>query len=111
VYARAIVRWLEVQRSLDFLLETLGNIPAGATLKRITKLKPKSLAFGASETWSGEAMHVALSDESGDLAFVKVKDPSIHNWFGLALALRGMAISDFPVCNKSFSLSYAGHDL
>jgi Ni,Fe-hydrogenase III large subunit len=40
-----------------------------------------------------------------------VVDPSFHNWFGLALALRGQPISDFPLCNKSFNLSYCGHDL
>ncbi len=37
----------------------------------------------------------------------KVVDPSFHNWFGLALALRDQEISDFPLCNKSFNLSYA----
>ena len=41
----------------------------------------------------------------------KVIDPSFHNWTGLALALRGQAISDFPLCNKSFNLSYCGFDL
>jgi Ni,Fe-hydrogenase III large subunit len=111
VYARAVVRWLEVQRSLDFLLELLGNIPAGKPFERVGTMKASALAFGVSETWRGEAMHVAFTDETGKLAFVKVKDPSVHNWFGLALALRGVAISDFPVCNKSFNLSYAGHDL
>lgn len=111
VYARAVVRWLEVQRSLEFLLELLGSIPAGKTFERFGTMKSNAMAFGVSETWRGEAMHVAFADEAGRLAFVKVKDPSIHNWFGLALALRGMAISDFPVCNKSFNLSYAGHDL
>jgi Ni,Fe-hydrogenase III large subunit len=29
----------------------------------------------------------------------------------LALAVRENGISDFPLCNKSFDLSYAGHDL
>lgn len=111
VYARAAVRWLEVQRSLEFVVELLGNMPAGATFEPLSTLKPSAMAFGVSETWRGEAMHVAFTDDAGKLAFMKVKDPSIHNWFGLALALRGMAISDFPVCNKSFNLSYAGHDL
>ena len=41
----------------------------------------------------------------------KVVDPSFHNWFGLAMALRDQQISDFPLCNKSFNLSYCGHDL
>jgi Ni,Fe-hydrogenase III large subunit len=40
-----------------------------------------------------------------------VVDPSFHNWFGLALAVRGGQISDFPLCNKSFNLSHCGHDL
>jgi Ni,Fe-hydrogenase III large subunit len=38
----------------------------------------------------------------------KVVDPSFHNW---PLAMPGNEISDFPLCNKSFNLSYAGHDL
>jgi len=41
----------------------------------------------------------------------KVKDPSFHNWMALALAVRNQEISDFPICNKSFNLSYCGHDL
>jgi Ni,Fe-hydrogenase III large subunit len=40
-----------------------------------------------------------------------VQDPSLTNWFGLAYALRGQQISDFPICNKSFDLSYCGNDL
>ncbi|NOT02842.1 MAG: hydrogenase [Phycisphaerales bacterium] len=111
VYARAAVRWLEVQRSMEFLLELLGNLPSGRTFAAPGPLCPNAVAFGLSETWRGEAMHVAFTDDAGKLAFVKAKDPSLHNWFGLALALRGVPISDFPLCNKSFNLSYAGHDL
>ena len=55
--------------------------------------------------------HVAVTDADGRFARYKVVDPSFHNWFGLALAMRGQAISDFPLCNKSFNLSYCGHDL
>ena len=42
---------------------------------------------------------------------IKIKDPSFHNWQGLSIAVRENGISDFPLCNKSFDLSYAGHDL
>jgi len=111
VYARAAVRWLEVQRSLAFLLELLGNLPTGDVFSTPGPLQPSALAIGMAEGWRGEIMHVAMTDAAGRPAFVKVKDPSIHNWFGLALALRGVQISDFPLCNKSFNLSYAGHDL
>ena len=63
------------------------------------------------EGWRGEICHVALTDAGGRFARYKVVDPSFHNWTGLALALRDQQISDFPLCNKSFNLSYCGHDL
>jgi Ni,Fe-hydrogenase III large subunit len=56
-------------------------------------------------------MHVGISNDKGGFARYKIKDPSFHNWFGLAYAMRGQEISDFPLCNKSFNLSYCGHDL
>ena len=52
-----------------------------------------------------------LTDEQGHFASYKAVDPSFHNWFGLALALRNQQIADFPLCNKSFNLSYCGYDL
>ncbi len=63
------------------------------------------------EGWRGEIAHVAVTSADGRLAGYKIVDPSFHNWFGLTMALRGNQISDFPLCNKSFNLSYAGHDL
>ena len=111
VYGRAVVRWLEIQRSLEFLLELLERAPSGDIYTPPGALAPNAMAFGLCEGWRGETMHVVFTDGAGEVAFVKAKDPSIHNWLGLALAMRGGAISDFPICNKSFSLSYAGHDL
>ena len=52
-----------------------------------------------------------MTDATGRPAFFKAVDPSFHNWQGLAMALRGQQISDFPLCNKSFNLSYCGFDL
>jgi Ni,Fe-hydrogenase III large subunit len=63
------------------------------------------------EAWRGEVCHVALTDAQGRFEKYKVVDPSFHNWPGLAMAMRGQQISDFPLCNKSFNLSYCGHDL
>jgi Ni,Fe-hydrogenase III large subunit len=111
VYARAVIRWLEIQRSLEFLIDVLSSLPDGKLWSALPPLRPNALAVGMAEAWRGEAMHVAFTDAAGKLSFIKVKDPSLHNWFGLAQALRGVAISDFPLCNKSFNLSYAGHDL
>jgi Ni,Fe-hydrogenase III large subunit len=69
------------------------------------------MAFSLVEGWRGEIAHVAVTDPHGRLARYKIVDPSFHNWSGLAMALRGEQISDFPLCNKSFNLSYCGFDL
>lgn len=77
----------------------MGTLPAG------------KIAVAMTEGWRGEICHVAITDENGGFSRYKVTDPSFHNWMGLAMALRDEQISDFPLCNKSFNLSYAGHDL
>ena len=69
------------------------------------------IAVAITEAWRGELCHTAVTDKNGKFRRYKIVDPSFHNWFGLALALRGQQISDFPICNKSFNLSYCGHDL
>jgi Ni,Fe-hydrogenase III large subunit len=69
------------------------------------------MAVSMVEGWRGEICHTAITDEKGRIIHYKVKDPSLHNWMALALAVRNQEISDFPVCNKSFNLSYCGYDL
>ncbi len=111
VLARAQVRWQEVRRSLAFVRELLASLPAGETGQAPGPLAPGRVAVALVEGWRGEICHLALTDRQGRFAHYKVVDPSFHNWFGLAQALRGQAIADFPLCNKSFNLSYCGHDL
>ncbi|HWB54697.1 MAG TPA: hypothetical protein VG722_10910 [Tepidisphaeraceae bacterium] len=111
VFARAFVRWLEVQRSMEFVEEQLRSLPTGPIRKDIGNLAPNQLAISLVEGWRGELCHVALTDSTGRFERYKIVDPSFHNWTGLAMALRGQQISDFPLCNKSFNLSYCGHDL
>lgn len=111
VFARARVRWLELQRSGQFLLEQLAAPPEGAVRSDLPAALPDTLAVALVEGWRGEICHVALTDAAGTFRRYKIVDPSFHNWSGLALALRGQAISDFPLCNKSFNLSYCGFDL
>ena len=111
VYARASVRWFEIQNSIAFILSALSALSPGPVKETIPSLGADKLAVSLVEGWRGEICHVALTDSQGNLKHYKVTDPSFHNWFGLALALRNQAISDFPLCNKSFNLSYCGHDL
>jgi Ni,Fe-hydrogenase III large subunit len=111
VHSRAFVRWLEIKRSIQFIRERLGALPASAKEKPAGALKPGHLAVSLTEGWRGEVCHVAITGKKGNFIRYKITDPSFHNWSALAMALRNQAISDFPLCNKSFNLSYCGHDL
>ncbi len=118
VHARARVRHAEIRASAAYcrrLLEILPEDGAEETVATLAAppeaLLPEHLAVSLVEARHGEVLHLALTDEAGRFALYKVVDPSFHNWEGLALALRGRQISDFPLCNKSFNLSYCGHDL
>ena len=116
VFARALQRWHEIENALAFLAQILdepeaGEPEAGEPLTPLAPLAPEHLALSLVEGWRGEIVHLATTDAAGHLSHYKILDPSFRNWFGLAIAMRGQAISDFPLCNKSFNLSYCGHDL
>jgi Ni,Fe-hydrogenase III large subunit len=111
VAARAAVRLEEAAVSARLVAGWLRALPGGPTAVALPPLGADRLAVSLVEGWRGEICHVAITDEAGKFRRYKVVDPSFHNWSGLALALRGQEISDFPLCNKSFNLSYAGFDL
>jgi Ni,Fe-hydrogenase III large subunit len=111
VFARAFLRWLEIERSVVFLRAQLRQLPGGVPRAACAPAKPDSFCVSLVEGWRGEICHVAETDRQGRFASYKVVDPSFHNWTGLAMSLRDQQISDFPICNKSFNLSYCGHDL
>ena len=120
VQARAHIKIQEITESVTFITRLLGNLPEGEVRSapfdtsmpaHDAMLAPLSFSATLVEGWRGEICHVGLTDEAGHFFRYAVIDPSFHNWMGLALALRGQQISDFPLCNKSFNLSYCGHDL
>jgi Ni,Fe-hydrogenase III large subunit len=111
VLARTLVRWLEIRRSLEFVLEQLATLPRGEPRAPCGGLRPDELVVAMEEGWRGEIAHVVITDSHGAIRRHKVIDPSFHNWAAVAVAVPGNQISDFPLCNKSFNLSYAGHDL
>jgi Ni,Fe-hydrogenase III large subunit len=111
VYARAFLRWLEIERSVVFIRQMLKSLPIGEPRRLCPPLSKDKFCVSLVEGWRGEIAHVALTDGKGQFSTYKVVDPSFHNWSGLAMALRDQQISDFPICNKSFNLSYCGFDL
>ncbi|MDK9705791.1 MAG: hydrogenase [Desulforhopalus sp.] len=113
VYSRASVRREEIMHSMHLiksLVNRAGEVSAKRTMHEIS-LEPDSFVVTVNEAWRGEVSHCLLTDKGGRIERYKIKDPSFHNWTGLAMALRNQEISDFPLCNKSFNLSYCGFDL
>jgi Ni,Fe-hydrogenase III large subunit len=111
VRARLMVRAREVEQSLSILRQALEGLPQGHVLARLPDALPaSSSALGWAEGWRGECLHWLETDEAGRVARAKVTDPSFKNWPGLARAVPGNILPDFPVINKSFNLSYSGND-
>jgi Ni,Fe-hydrogenase III large subunit len=111
VLARAQVRWAEIEQSVGYVRRLAARLGPGPVRSETGALAPRHLAATLVEGWRGEICHVVITGDDGRFARYKVVDPSLHNWAGLAFAMRGQQISDFPLCNKSFNLSYCGHDL
>jgi Ni,Fe-hydrogenase III large subunit len=111
VFARAMQRWREIENSVAFLNEALDDPGAGPARQSVAALMPDAVVLSLVEGWRGEIIHIAVTDTQGRFAQYRIVDPSFRNWFALAIAMRDQAILDFPLCNKSFNLSYCGHDL
>ncbi len=112
VFDRAHVRQLEINEATETIRNKFDNLsPGGKIMMDVPAPRPNMLAVSLVEGWRGRITHVALTDEQGTFKRYKVIDPSFFNWSGLAMSLRDEQISDFPICNKSFNLSYCGFDL
>lgn len=111
-WARANLRIRELTTSLQWMASVLDRFPLSAPVRdKVGDLEPSRLVITLCEGWRGEVLHALETDETGALIHYKVQDPSLRNWLGLAISVRENEISDFPMCNKSFDLSYCGHDL
>lgn len=115
VYARTYIRYEEIKQSAQIIKELLVQLCAyenePVLIKTENCLKPNTLVVSITEGWRGEIVHIAVTNDKGALSRYKIKDPSFNNWYGLAVAVKNNGISDFPLCNKSFNLSYCGNDL
>ena len=113
VHARAVLRRVEIKQSIRFIRNLLATNTNEDEKKPNyqAELLPNHLTISMTEGWRGEICHAMVTDAKGEIQHYKVKDPSLHNWKALELSLRNLEISDFPINNKSYDLSYCGHDL
>ncbi len=112
VAARVAMRFDEVFESLRLIHELCARLPAGPTQAGLT-LPQAARSFGAGwvEGWRGEVFVALELGPNGRILRCHPHDPSWQNWPVLEHAVIGNIVPDFPLINKSFNLSYSGHDL
>jgi len=110
VLARLNLRVLEFAESCRLIEEFAARIKQGEKIRVESGSKGGS-ALGYAEAWRGPVLYWLKTNSGGLIERCKIADPSFLNWQGLSYALLGNIIPDFPLCNKSFDLSYAGNDL
>ncbi|MBI3284769.1 MAG: NADH-quinone oxidoreductase subunit C [Burkholderiales bacterium] len=111
VAARVIVRFEELLEALRLSREILRQLPAGPTRLALPRSGEAGTGIGWVEGWRGPVLVALESDAQGRILGCHCHDPSWQNWPVLEHAILGNIVPDFPLINKSFNLSYAGHDL
>ena len=101
----------EVEQSLALIDQILGKLPAGATLTAVSPTGKATEGLGLVEAFRGDVLVWLRLDEAARVARCHLRDASWFQWPLLETAVEGNIVADFPLCNKSFNCSYAGHDL
>jgi len=110
VAARVSVRFDEALESLRLIRALCADLPEGPPRTEPQVSTGSALGAGWVEGWRGE-IFVALELDGGAIRRCHCHDPSWQNWPVLEHAVIGNIVPDFPLINKSFNLSYSGHDL
>lgn len=111
VAARLKARCSETKSSIAIIKQCLERIELSGPQTKVAGQEKEGTALGYIEAWRGPILVWTRLDSKGRIERSKIVDPSFHNWEGLSYAVLGNIIPDFPLCNKSFDLSYPGNDL
>jgi Ni,Fe-hydrogenase III large subunit len=111
VAARVTVRFDEIAESLRLMGLILAHLPAGDLHFPVMDVPDYAVGIGWVEGWRGEVLIALEAAADHRLRRVHAHDPSWQNWPLLERAVLGNIVGDFPLINKSFNLSYSGHDL
>ena len=111
VAARVALRFDEVQESCRLIARILKDLPGGGVRLDVGRPEAPGFAVGLIEGWRGPVLIALQVGTAGTIARCHAHDPSMHNWPVLEHAIIGNIVPDFPLINKSFNLSYSGHDL
>jgi Ni,Fe-hydrogenase III large subunit len=111
VAARVAVRFDELAEAVRLVAAIASRIPAGSTRAHVAVPPPGATGVGAIEGWRGPVFVALTAGADGAIRRCHPHDPSWQNWPALEHAVIGNIVPDFPLINKSFNLSYSGHDL
>ena len=111
VLARFKVRLIEFKESMRMVEDFIGKLKAAEISYRPDFIVKAGFGLGYAESWRGPVLFWIKIDNKGIIERCKIVDPSFNNWQGLSFAVLGNIIPDFPLCNKSFNLSYSGNAL
>ena len=111
VLARVTIRFEELQESCRLVARILANMPSGPHSIPLADPPDGRRGIGLVEGWRGPVVVSMTAGEGGSIRRCHPQDPSWHNWPVLEHAVIGNIVPDFPLINKSFNLSYSGHDL
>lgn len=109
VDARVRVRIREVEQSIGLIDRIIAEMPAGECRIACPAVAGEGVALV--EGFRGDIFAWVRMDDDGSVARAHLRDPSWFQWPLLEAAIEGNIVADFPLCNKSFNCSYAGHDL
>lgn len=110
VAARVRVRFDEIFESIRLCRMLLEDMPAGPAQYVLPDVEPHRMGIGVIEGWRGPVAIVLETGPKGIIRRCHVHDSSWQNWPLLEHAIIGNLVPDFPLINKSFNLSYSGHD-
>ena len=111
VAARVAVRFDELSESVRLGREIVEGLPDGEICASVPTPEPYRLGVGYVEGWRGPILIAVETGPDRTLRRCHPHDPSWSNWPVLEYAVIGNIVPDFPLINKSFNLSYSGHDL
>ena len=110
VAARVHVRFDELLESLRLIRASVLQAPEGATRVEAGTARAGAFGIGWVEGWRGEVLVAHEAGREGRIRRCHAHDPSWQGWPLIEHAVMGNIVPDFPLINKSFNLSYSGHD-
>jgi Ni,Fe-hydrogenase III large subunit len=111
VAARVEVRFDEAAECVRLMERILLELPGGAHAVEIPIPNEGTFGVGMIEGWRGPVVLAIDAGAGGTIRRCHPHDPSWQNWPVIEHAVIDNIVPDFPLINKSFNLSYSGHDL